>query len=103
MKRGDRLSVEVTVTNVGARDGAETVHWFISDPYCSITRPVKELKSFRKVELKPGEEKKVEFVITEKDLRFWNDKKQFISEPGKFHLFIGTDSENVKKAEFVLL
>ena len=76
---------------------------YIRDLVASVTRPVKELKSFRKVELKPGEEKKVEFVITEKDLRFWNDKKQFISEPGKFHLFIGTDSENVKKAEFVLL
>ena len=44
VKRGDKLSAEVTVTNTGARDGAETVHWFISDPYCSITRPVKELK-----------------------------------------------------------
>ena len=48
VKRGDKLSAEVTVTNTGARDGAETVHWFISDPYCSITRPVKELKHFEK-------------------------------------------------------
>ena len=55
VKRGDKLSAEVTVTNTGARDGAETVHWFISDPYCSITRPVKELKHFEKQFIKVGE------------------------------------------------
>lgn len=54
VKRGDKLSAEVTVTNTGARDGAETVHWFISDPYCSITRPVKELKHFEKQFIKAG-------------------------------------------------
>ena len=57
VKRGDKLSAEVTVTNTGARDGAETVHWFISDPYCSITRPVKELKHFEKQLIKAGETK----------------------------------------------
>ena len=55
VKRGDKLSAEVTVTNTGSRDGAETVHWFISDPYCSITRPVKELKHFEKQLIKAGE------------------------------------------------
>lgn len=103
LTRDGKLNVSVKVKNTGKYKGTETVQLYIRDLVASVTRPVKELKSFRKVELKPGEEKKVEFVITEKDLRFWNDKKQFISEPGKFHLFIGTDSENVKKAEFVLL
>lgn len=63
MKRGDKLSAEVTVTNTGARDGAETVHWFISDPYCSITRPVKELKHFEKQFIKVGETKTFRFDI----------------------------------------
>lgn len=97
LTRDGKLNVSVKVKNTGKYKGTETVQLYIRDLVASVTRPVKELKSFRKVELKPGEEKKVEFVITEKDLRFWNDKKQFISEPGKFHLFIGTDSENVKK------
>ena len=48
LKRGDKLSVEVAVTNTGDRDGAETVYWFITDPYSTITRPVKELKYFEK-------------------------------------------------------
>lgn len=61
VKRGDKLSAEVTVTNTGARDGAETVHWFISDPYCSITRPVKELKHFEKQFIKVGETKTFPF------------------------------------------
>ena len=61
VKRSDKLSVEVTVTNVGTRDGAETVHWFISDPYCSITRPVKELKYFEKQLIKVGETKTFRF------------------------------------------
>lgn len=63
VKRGDKLSAEVTVTNTGARDGAETVHWFISDPYCSITRPVKELKHFEKQLIKAGETKTFRFDI----------------------------------------
>ena len=71
VKRGDRLSVEVTVTNVGARDGAETVHWFISDPYCSITRPVKELKHFEKQLIRAGETKTFRFDIDlERDFGF---------------------------------
>ena len=63
VKRGDKLSAEVTVTNTGSRDGAETVHWFISDPYCSITRPVKELRHFEKQLIKAGETKTFRFDI----------------------------------------
>ena len=98
-----QLNVSVKVKNTGRYKGVETVQLYIRDLVGSVTHPVKELKNFRKVELKPGEEKTVEFIITEKDLRFWNDKKQFISEPGKFHLSIGPDSENVKRTEFELL
>lgn len=80
VKRGDKLSAEVTVTNTGARDGAETVHWFISDPYCSITRPVKELKHFEKQFIKAGETKTFRFDIDlERDFGFVNeDGKRFL-------------------------
>lgn len=99
---GGTLKASVKVKNTGRYKGTETAQLYIRDLVASITRPVKELKGFRKIELNPGEEKEVVFEITEKDLRFWNGKKQHISEPGQFHLFIGTDSQNVKKTEFEL-
>jgi beta-glucosidase len=64
---------------------------------------VQELKDFRQISLFPGESQTVTFELSEKDLRFWNDQKQWISEPGDFGLFIGTDSENVSKSSFKLL
>ena len=89
VKRGDRLSVEVTVTNVGARDGAETVHWFISDPYCSITRPVKELKHFEKQFIKVGETKTFRFDIDlERDFGFVNEDGKRFLEAGEYHILV---------------
>ena len=89
VKRGDRLSVEVTVTNVGARDGAETVHWFISDPYCSITRPVKELKHFEKQFIKAGETKTFRFDIDlERDFGFVNEDGKRFLEAGEYHILV---------------
>ena len=102
VKRGDKLSAEVTVTNTGARDGAETVHWFISDPYCSITRPVKELKGFEKIFLKAGESKQVSFKLTADMLKFYNYNLDFVCEPGDFEVMIGGDSRDVNKALFSL-
>ena len=89
VKRGDRLSVEVTVTNVGARDGAETVHWFISDPYCSITRPVKELKHFEKQLIRAGETKTFRFDIDlERDFGFVNEDGKRFLEAGEYHILV---------------
>lgn len=89
VKRGDKLSAEVTVTNTGARDGAETVHWFISDPYCSITRPVKELKHFEKQFIKVGETKTFRFDIDlERDFGFVNDDGKRFLEAGEYHILV---------------
>lgn len=89
VKRGDKLSAEVTVTNTGARDGAETVHWFISDPYCSITRPVKELKHFEKQFIKAGETKTFRFDIDlERDFGFVNEDGKRFLEAGEYHILI---------------
>lgn len=97
------LNATVKVKNTGKYKGVETVQLYIRDLVASSTRPIKELKNFQKVELAPGEEKEVKFDIKEEDLRFWNNNKLYLSEPGKFQLFIGSDSESVKKAEFELL
>jgi len=89
VKRGDKLSAEVTVTNTGARDGAETVHWFISDPYCSITRPVKELKHFEKQLIKAGETKTFRFDIDlERDFVFVNEDGKRFLEAGEYHILV---------------
>ena len=89
VKRGDKLSAEVTVTNTGSRDGAETVHWFISDPYCSITRPVKELKPFEKQLIKAGETKTFRFDIDlERDFGFVNEDGKRFLEAGEYHILV---------------
>ena len=89
VKRGDKLSAEVTVTNTGARDGAETVHWFISDPYCSITRPVKELKHFEKQLIKAGETKTFRLDIDlERDFGFVNEDGKRFLEAGEYHILV---------------
>lgn len=89
VKRGEKLSVEVTVTNTGTRDGTETVHWFIADPYCSITRPVKELKHFEKQLIKAGETKTFCFDIDlVRDFGFVNrDGKRFL-ETGEYNILV---------------
>ena len=89
VKRGEKLSAEVTVTNIGARDGAETVHWFISDPYCSITRPVKELKHFEKQLIKAGETKTFRFDIDlERDFGFVNEDGKRFLETGEYNIHV---------------
>ncbi len=89
VKRGDKLTVEVAVTNTGDRDGMETVHWFICDPVCSISRPVKELKFFEKQSVKAGETKVFRFEIdTDRDLAFVDgDGKRFL-EAGDYYILV---------------
>ena len=91
------------MTNTGKRDGAEVVQLYIRDLVGSVTRPVKELKGFEKITLKPGETQTVSFPIDIEALKFWNQQMKYDAEPGKFNVFIGTDSARVKKGEFELL
>ena len=87
VKRGEKLSAEIAVTNIGKRDGLETVHWFISDPYCSITRPVKELKYFEKQSIKAGETKTFRFDIDlERDLGFVDGNGKRFLETGEYYI-----------------
>ena len=95
------LKASVTVTNTGDRPGEEVVQLYIRQLVGSITRPVKELKGFRKIALKPGQSKEVSFELTWKDLAFYNADNAFRAEPGNFHLFIGTNSEETKQATFI--
>ncbi|HTZ21039.1 MAG TPA: beta-glucosidase BglX [Opitutaceae bacterium] len=99
---GETLRVTVTVTNTGARAGKEIVQLYVRDLVGSVTRPVKELKGFRAVELAPGKAKEVTFELTTADLAFYTARGQWEAEPGEFHVFVGTNSEDTKEATFTL-
>ena len=98
----DSLNLTIEVTNTGSRDGAEVVQLYIRDLVGSITRPVKELKGFQKINFKAGEKKTVQFTIHIKDLSFYKSDLSFGYEPGKFQVFVGGNSRDVKQAEFTL-
>ena len=97
-----KINVSVELTNSGNYDGAEVVQLYLRDLVGSVTRPVKELKGFQKVFLKQGETRKVEFTLTEKDLRFYNSDLKLVSEPGAFKVFVGTSSVEALETGFVL-
>lgn len=102
LNAADSLTVSAGITNSGQRDGDEVVQLYIRDVVGSVTRPVKELKGFKKVHVKAGETKTVNFTIRVNDLSFYNSDLHFGAEPGKFEVFIGSNSRDVKKAEFTL-
>ena len=96
LKGNQTLSASVTIKNTGKYTGKEVVQLYIRDVVGSVTRPVKELKGFQKIELKPGESKEVKFAITPEDLKFYNYDLQHIWEAGDFDIMIGTNSASVK-------
>lgn len=86
------IRVTAQVSNTGSREGTEVVQLYIRDNYSSVTRPVKELKDFARVILKPGESKTVEFTITPDKLAFFDKNMERIVEPGDFTVMLGSSS-----------
>jgi beta-glucosidase len=95
-----KLTASVEVENVGARTGDEVVQLYVRDPVATMTRPVKELKGFQRVTLKPGEKRRVEFVLDREHLGFWNREMRFVVEPGEFRVMVGSSSAEVIEAKF---
>ncbi|GAA3970302.1 beta-glucosidase BglX [Pedobacter ginsengiterrae] len=102
LSKGKSITASITLNNTGKYEGKEVVQLYIQDLVGSITRPVKELKGFQKVSLKPGESKNITFTISENDLKFYNSDLKFVAEPGDFKVFIGSNSRDVKEASFLL-
>lgn len=96
LKGNQKLVVTVNVKNTGTLTGKEVVQLYIRDLVGSITRPVKELKGFNKIELAPGESKKINFEITNEMLKFYNSDLKFDWESGDFEIMVGTNSRDVK-------
>lgn len=97
----DRVTISVDVENSGKRAGEEIVQLYINDPVASLSRPVKELKGFRRVALAPGEKKRVKFTLSRADLRFWADGG-WKFEPGVFRVWVGPSSVRGLEGQFSL-
>jgi beta-glucosidase len=94
-----KYEASISVKNTGNREGEEIVQFYLRDPVASYVRPVKELKAFEKINLKPGESKTVKFTVDKDILSYFDENGNKVFEPGKFEFFIGGNSRDVKKAE----
>jgi beta-glucosidase len=100
--RDGRLTVSVTVTNTGKRAGTEVAQLYVRDLVGSVTRPVKELKGFERIDLLAGQAREVTFTITAADLAFYTARGRWEAEPGAFRVFVGGNSRDLKEASFSL-
>jgi beta-glucosidase len=99
----DELIISIDIENTGIREGDEIVQLYIHDVVASSTRPVKELKGFERINLKPKEKKTIRFTITTDDLKFYNQEMKYIAESGVFELWVGPNSAEGLKEEFCLI
>jgi beta-glucosidase len=100
MAKGGALTVSADVTNSGKLQGDEIVQLYTRQLAASLTRPVRELKDFQRVTLKPGETKTVQFTLSTASLAFHNERGELVNEPGMFHVWIAPDSARGLRGEF---
>ncbi len=100
LKKDDVLTVTFDLENTGKYKGTEVAQLYIQDKVGSVTRPVKELKRFTRVTLKPGEKKNVSFELPISELAFWNIDMMKVVEPGDFGLWVATDSQSGEQVFF---
>jgi len=93
----EHATVRVDLTNVGKVVGEEVAQLYIRDQVSSVTRPVKELKGFRRILLEPGQTKAIEFAVGPEELAFWNKDMQRVVEPGLFDIMVGGNSVDLTK------
>ncbi|HIJ70783.1 MAG TPA: beta-glucosidase [Planctomycetes bacterium] len=96
LKTGEGITVSFNLRNTGKYEGREIVQLYIRDRISSVTRPIKELKGFQKVGLKPGESKMVTFKLSTDDLKFYNQKMEYVVEPGELDVMIGASSADIR-------
>lgn len=103
MKMDSSINISLSVKNTGKYDGEEVVQLYIRDLVGSVTRPVKELKGFKKVMIKAGERADITFTLSVADLAFFTKDMSFKAEPGDFKVFVGTNSVDCREASFTLV
>ena len=94
---GEPVQISLNVRNRGAREGAEVVQLYVRDVQSSVDRPVKELKAFRRVVLKPGETQTISFALDKSALAFYDvTRKDWVAEPGTFEVLVGASSRDIR-------
>jgi beta-glucosidase len=99
IKMGENVTVHVSVKNTGTLKGKETVLLYLNDVAASVTRPVRQLKAFKKVELEPGQEQSLSFALTPRDLSFIGIDMKRIVEPGEFKVMVGNETAGFSVTE----
>ena len=102
MARNGKITASVMLKNTGKYNGATVVQLYVQDVTASVSRPIKELRNFKKVTLRAGQQQRVELPISEDDLKFYNANLKWGAEPGKFNVFVGLDSDNLQQQSFIL-
>ncbi|HVX66928.1 MAG TPA: beta-glucosidase BglX [Bryobacteraceae bacterium] len=102
LTRGSSITVSADITNTGTREADEVAQFYIRDLVASVARPVRQLKGFERVHLKPGEKRTVSFQLAAKDLAFYNTSMQLVTEPGEFSAWIAPDSARGSEVRFRL-
>ena len=100
LSQNEQLKVCVDVENTSDCDGTEIVQLYINDVASEVIRPMKELKAFKRVKIKAKERVRVEFTLSEKDLRYYHNNGDFKADEGQFEIFVGKDSNTVNKIQF---
>lgn len=102
MKKDGKIIAECTVKNTGSYDAKEVVQLYVRDVAASLARPVRELKGFEKISLKAGESKTVQFEISAGQIGFWNLENNYVTESGKFQVWMSKDSQSGDSESFML-
>jgi beta-glucosidase len=100
IRANENINVSIEVENTGKRAGAEVVQMYLRDMAASVTRPVKELRGFERINLQPGEKRLVNFTLKPEHLGFLDRTMKFIVEPGVFQVFVGSNSESGITTQF---
>ncbi len=96
LQRNDTVSMKLDIQNSGKLDGDEVVQLYIQQKSANVKLPQKQLKAFQRISMKKGESKTVSFQLSRKDLSFWNEKNEFVMEPGEIQILIGASSEDIR-------
>ncbi|WP_347158408.1 glycoside hydrolase family 3 C-terminal domain-containing protein [Pontibacter chitinilyticus] len=103
-KDGEQVKVTLNVKNTGKREGGEVVQLYVKDEQAAVQRPEKELKAFQKIFLKPGESKEVTLTLPKSAFQYYDDKQnQWVLEPGKFDILVGSSSRDIRQTGEVTL
>ena len=103
MNLAGKVVATVRITNTGKRPGAEVLQLYVRDLVASMTRPVREMKAFERIELDAGESREVRFAVPVQNLGFFDSEMNYVVEPGKFKLWIGPSSVDGLETEFEII